>query len=462
MQAQLHVKNFGPIKEVNLDLRNVNVFIGPQASGKSALAKIYTICKSPLSFFEYYDPIFNSSNSIDSKKEDANVANFKETLDEYNIRSFLRNDTLIDFDSELHHFRYENENIIYDRKFLERINLLDEKSKDIDLNYDYIKEHLVQFYDSFLFFQLSLDTVLKEQNFALFDAEEFKEFISKNILTADQLEAIIDKVKELETKLSTNKALYIPSERSFIPIIVGATLNLLNNNVPIPKHILQFGAEFEKAKDQDVDLNFLKNGLKYKYENGASIIYFNPDQSIKLTEAASGLQSVIPLLLPILSKRNKSKIEHNSFVIEEPELNLFPKAQYELIKILEEGRFDTLFDIQDIGTIQTYTTHSPYILSAFNNLLYADKVKNLIQSKLYDTSKDWGQSTTSAKELISKILPTTIDATKFNAYQISDGSATSIFKSETGLIDNNFIDESSDEMSDDFEALMELMQEYEK
>jgi predicted ATPase len=50
MQSQLIVKNFGPIKSVNLDLKNVNVFIGPQASGKSALAKIYTIFKAPRKF----------------------------------------------------------------------------------------------------------------------------------------------------------------------------------------------------------------------------------------------------------------------------------------------------------------------------------------------------------------------------------------------------------------------------
>lgn len=37
---RLTVKNFGPIREADLDLRKVTVLIGEQASGKSVLAKL--------------------------------------------------------------------------------------------------------------------------------------------------------------------------------------------------------------------------------------------------------------------------------------------------------------------------------------------------------------------------------------------------------------------------------------
>jgi predicted ATPase len=50
MKSTLTVKNFGPIDFVMLDLRHVNVFIGPQASGKSALAKLFTVCSAPRRF----------------------------------------------------------------------------------------------------------------------------------------------------------------------------------------------------------------------------------------------------------------------------------------------------------------------------------------------------------------------------------------------------------------------------
>jgi len=41
----LIVKNFGPIKDVELELGKVNVFIGEQAGGKSTLAKLIAICR---------------------------------------------------------------------------------------------------------------------------------------------------------------------------------------------------------------------------------------------------------------------------------------------------------------------------------------------------------------------------------------------------------------------------------
>ena len=38
------IKNVGPIKNVELDLNKINVFMGPQSSGKSTIAKIISYC----------------------------------------------------------------------------------------------------------------------------------------------------------------------------------------------------------------------------------------------------------------------------------------------------------------------------------------------------------------------------------------------------------------------------------
>ena len=150
---------------------------------------------------------------------------------------------------------------------------------------------------------------------------------------------------------------------------------------------------------------------------------------------------------PILNRRF---LTHRSFIIEEPELNLFPVAQYELIQLLESNRRDPYWE--DFGTIHTYTTHSPYILSALNNLLYANKVSKFVKQQKQNENKQ--------KELelkIKKIVRAEIDANSFNAYQIKDGFAKSIFNRETGLIDDNYIDDATDKINDDFDELMELM-----
>ena len=47
-KERLIVKNFGPIKEVDINLAKVTVFIGEQASGKSVLAKLATLLSNPV------------------------------------------------------------------------------------------------------------------------------------------------------------------------------------------------------------------------------------------------------------------------------------------------------------------------------------------------------------------------------------------------------------------------------
>ena len=43
MNRRLIVKNFGPLKNIDIELKDVTVFIGPQATGKSCLAKLVNI-----------------------------------------------------------------------------------------------------------------------------------------------------------------------------------------------------------------------------------------------------------------------------------------------------------------------------------------------------------------------------------------------------------------------------------
>jgi len=41
---RLIIKNVGPVKDADILLKKVNVFVGPQSSGKSTLAKIVSFC----------------------------------------------------------------------------------------------------------------------------------------------------------------------------------------------------------------------------------------------------------------------------------------------------------------------------------------------------------------------------------------------------------------------------------
>ncbi|NML38064.1 AAA family ATPase [Chitinophaga sp. G-6-1-13] len=434
MQSRLIVKDFGPIDFVDLDLRNVNVFIGPQASGKSALAKLYTIFKAPRKFIK------EDRFDIVAEPQEVNWQ-FQEVLEEYNISSFLKSGTEIEFISELHSISYRGGKITYTPLLLNRIEMMEELKENFEGNRAEIRQSISDLASKFILFDIHVRLILKES----FKSDIFlitSEKLAK--LNEEQFSEIIKIIKTTEANLSTNAALYIPAERTFVNIIKNASLNLMLNNVPIPKHILAFGAGVEKAFIKDIDLSFLQKNLTYKNINGEDRIFTDTEHSIKLTEAASGIQSVLPLLIPILA--HKEVGGHRSFVIEEPELNLFPIAQYELIKKLESLRKEPYWE--DYGSIHTYTTHSPYILSALNNLLYANKIKRSVIPA--DVNRE------DHIQKVNNIVSADINPYYFTAYQISNGGAASIFDRENGVIIDNYIDNASDKLSDDFDALMDL------
>lgn len=448
MESKLIIKNFGPIKEVHLDLKNVNVFIGPQATGKSAIAKVYTIFKAPRKFF-YKKEGEKQATIIDT--DEKATEEVKAVFKEYNIDSFLYPNTEIEFDSELHTITYKSGVLKYKAKLLQHITNLKELALNFDTNRTEIVSILKRLSSKFVQFEIQAFNFLNKS----ITAQTIVENHWDKDLTKDNCKDIFEILIPIEDDLSTSTAVYIPAERNFVNIIKKSALNLILNKVPIPQHILSFGAELEKLNLKEIPLDFIQKGLIYKVIDGEERIYINDNQSIMLTEAASGIQSVVPLLA---STRVALGVSHRSFVIEEPELNLFPLAQYELINYLESNRKNPYWDWEDYGTIHTYTTHSPYILSSLNNLLYAHKVRAILISKLSITdvtSKSYPKII-EIDNKINAIVKATIDPEAFTAYQICDGMAKPIFNRETGLIEDNYIDLASDKINDDFDKLMEL------
>jgi predicted ATPase len=61
--------------------------------------------------------------------------------------------------------------------------------------------------------------------------------------------------------------------------------------------------------------------------------------------------------------------QNSQFIIEEPELNLFPETQRDLVYYLLEKCSDQAREHR-----MTITTHSPYILYALNNCMMAGLV----------------------------------------------------------------------------------------
>jgi predicted ATP-dependent endonuclease of OLD family len=181
----------------------------------------------------------------------------------------------------------------------------------------------------------------------------------------------------------------------------------------------------------------------YSSFNGIENIAFIDGKSTLINFASSGQQEVVWILLIIfLLILNQRKV---FLVIEEPEAHLFPVAQKQIIDLIAIIVNQTNDSNYHIGNQVILTTHSPYILSSFNNLLYAHTLV-------------WKSKKLEKLEKVSDIVDSHfwINPNRLDAYILEDGTARSIVDREIGLIESAEIDRASNIIVDTFNQLFDL------
>lgn len=131
-----------------------------------------------------------------------------------------------------------------------------------------------------------------------------------------------------------------------------------------------------------------------------------------------------------------SKPQSISFILEEPEQNLFPQTQVDL--------FNDIVDLCNAEYLSNVfvTTHSPYLLAAANILLFMGQMQEL------GVDMEQLMKLTGFNTLIRK--------GEFTAYSVSGGTCHSIIDEETGLIKENELDTASDYNAEVFDGLYKL------
>ena len=125
-----------------------------------------------------------------------------------------------------------------------------------------------------------------------------------------------------------------------------------------------------------------------------------------------------------------------SFILEEPEQNLFPQTQVDLFN-------DTIALCNAEHTSSVFiTTHSPYLLAAANILLFSGRLQDI------------GVSEQQLQDLTGTTA--TIREGEFTAYTVSDGTCRSLLDDETHLIRENDLDTASDYNSEVFDRLYQI------
>lgn len=164
---------------------------------------------------------------------------------------------------------------------------------------------------------------------------------------------------------SNTNPVYIPAERILLSIFTNSIYSLLSKDMTIPESIKRFGTLYGIAKDRNKDLAIDFMNIQVRFSKEQDTIHIDNDGvDIDFKQASSGMQSIIPMWSVFCD----SLYGFGRFIIiEEPELNLFPTLQVMLVNKMVERLKTAVANL-------VITTHSPYILSVFDNLIYAKDV----------------------------------------------------------------------------------------
>ena len=421
------IKNFLIFDDIEMELNKFNILIGPQASGKSLLAKLVYFFKNIASL------------SIISIKEQKNIKNFSEALSKEFINCFPTDYWIED---KCFNIYYEYD----DLKFHISFNSEAKFKTNIEFN-----NNFTNFYNEILTSTLrvkekiNLEMNIIQESLGFFDDDMKLLKLIKQYISQSPYEEFF------------GSSIYIPSSRSFFSTLDKNIWTLTDKNViDIDPFMSRFGRAFEQSKrmysflseNDKVYLNrklpknnseydFLKNILKgeYKEIDDESWI-IGEDYKVNLSRASSGQQEVLPLLMVLTTNGVFINERRDTYFIEEPEAHLFPDAQNTIVSL-----FLSLFHERNVSFF--ITTHSPYILSAINNAILAMEMVEQGKIKNSDYCKLSGGAYPVSYEAVS-------------AYAMNNGEIKSIKDDEYKMIGSEVIDSVSDLFQDIMNQLLSL------
>lgn len=317
----LHVRDFGPIKSCDIEVQQLTVLTGPQASGKSTLAKLIYFFKIARQYIQSQDL---SSTQVDK-----------------GLRSvFLRTFGDVTSLSDAMQVRYT----FADGRWLE-----------------VIKGQHPQTHSQTVLFHYSQD--ISQLTGEKMETVYIPAGRSMITLLSDQLPVLFtDPNRQLPAlDYCTNAYIHriLSLRQSFANSLEGLLKQEIETtdkhlNLPVLKHMMQLTEKILKAR--------------YCYRAGEEQLLLDVDEtvkSIKVNFASSGQQETVwalNLLFYYLLEDKPSCI-----ILEEPEAHLYPDSQKYMAEAL--GAF------ANAGNQVIVTTHSPYILDEFNDLLYAAEIR---------------------------------------------------------------------------------------
>jgi len=424
IMKRLVIDNIGPIKHVELNMKRVNVIIGPQSAGKSCILKIACFCawaekriqleqdKNGFSDFEYIRENLVGFHKMEGFIHEGSKIDYKS-----DYLAFV-----IDFDKETFDFQwaaakkrytYKRPRVSYipaERNLVAAIpNWFDVKMDSTNLK-NFISDWT---YAHKLCGDSSKLSILDLGVRFYYDQQSDKDYI------------LLDDNQKMNLENASSGL------QSVIPMWV--YMDYLFNKQYSPNEMSSSKTETENEEiAQHIYDSKYKKGIKKAGETGS--IYFGKIGVTKRMFASKEDFEEFRLLVEAYTYTS-----HSDIYLEEPEQNLFPLTQvkliYELLKNTSKHN-DSLF----------IATHSPYILYALNNCMLGYKVKDRIIPEISDLkeySDSWiNPMDVSVYELKDGVLNSEIDS---NANTLQDAD---------GLIRGNYFDRVMSQIMTDFSNYM--------
>lgn len=444
--THINIKNVGPIKNVELDLNKINVFMGPQSSGKSTIAKIISYCSwyeknyilaaktlkdfysELLEFHNLEDIYFSDDSYIEYQSKNCHIVFIGKDKENVDITSMVSADNI--FKNEKIEYIPAERNVVaisgigeYNKAHNNILGFLyewyeakREKNKESrfvlplktlgDVTYYYTKED-----DS--------DHILLESG------KEIKlQHSSSGLISATPLIVVFEYIIK---GIYLKKRIKSPLEIINIESKLGSfDKNILNN--------------VDKIKDITKTYNYIKDSLANLTSKKGENSEITSSEIDQMKKDMSIIDEMIGITLDDFVKSIGYVADYcfSKVIIEEPELNLFPNTQQELIYYMLSVLNSDERDHQLV-----LTTHSPYILFSLNNCMMGGLVKDNIpeeERNEFASCQAW------------------IDPKKVSIYEIHEGELKSI-QDEDGIIEDNYLNKAYKENSAEYLSLLNYFED---
>ena len=413
---RLSVQGFAGLPSMELPLRSFNVLIGPQAVGKSLLAKLLFFNKSVV-------PRLIMS-AVAGASKDAAQQSLGDWFKELFPPGYWGD----------HHFE-----INYRQQDLWIKVQRASSSQDCDVS---LAEGLYESFAAGVAHSALLTTP--------------GDFQFRNLLAQGECEAL---AQNHFGSWVLREQIYVPAGRSFFAHLQANVFSFLESGNSLDPFLRSFGRFYESLKSTSGpesptltnsslpggflhEASSLMNGIlrgSYLRKRDRDFLSVVDGREVPITNCSSGQQEALPVslilkYLPYLTQR-----QGFTLYLEEPEAHLFPKAQREILELsvlafkAAQGRLQPVI-----------TTHSPYLLTALNNLLQAGRLLHERPELAQD---------------LDQLVPQSqiMDAEHVAAFAISQAGCEEIINRDEGLISADFIDEVSTDLAVQFDQILDLI-----